>query len=57
MRPLLTVREVADLLRLHKNTVDRMLLRGELPYFRVTPRGDKRLRPEDIEAFLAERRT
>lgn len=51
MTPLLTVRDVAGLLRIHANTVKR-IPRDELPYMRIVARGDRRYRPEDVEAYL-----
>jgi len=53
---LLTAAEVAELLHLHVNTVKRLGDRGELPFFRVCKRGDRRFRLEDVMAFLARSR-
>ena len=39
---LLTAAEVAEMLHLHVNTVKRLGDRGELPFFRVCKRGDRR---------------
>ena len=50
--PMLTASEVADLLHLHVNTVKRLGDRGELPYYRVCKRGDRRFRYDDVLAFL-----
>ncbi len=50
--PLLTATEVAEMLHLHVNTVKRLGDRGELPFFRVCRRGDRRFRLEDVMAFL-----
>jgi excisionase family DNA binding protein len=50
--PLLTAREVADLLHIHPNTVKRISDRGELPFLRVCSRGDRRYRICDVEALL-----
>jgi len=52
--PMLTVREVARLLHIHANTVRRWSDRGILRVYRITRRGDRRFRQEDIEHFLAE---
>jgi excisionase family DNA binding protein len=49
---LLTASEVADLLHLHVNTVKRLGDRGELPFFRVCKRGDRRFRYDDVLDFL-----
>jgi excisionase family DNA binding protein len=50
---LLTASEVATMLHLHVNTVKRLGDRGELPFFRVSSRGDRRFRLEDVMEFLA----
>ena len=46
--PLLTASEVADMLHLHVNTVKRLGDRGELPFYRVCKRGDRRFRLDDV---------
>lgn len=51
--PLLTASEVAQMLHIHVNTVKRLGDRGELPFFRVCSRGDRRFRLEDVIAFLS----
>ncbi len=50
--PMLTASEVAEMLHLHVNTVKRLGDRGELPFFRVCSRGDRRFRLEDVMSFL-----
>ena len=50
---MLTVREVARLLHIHSNTVRRWSNRGTLRAYRITHRGDRRFRREDIAHFLA----
>jgi excisionase family DNA binding protein len=50
--PMLTASEVADMLHLHVNTVKRLGDRGELPFYRVCKRGDRRFRLEDVMEFL-----
>lgn len=50
--PMLTASEVADMLHLHVNTVKRLGDRGELPFYRVCKRGDRRFRYEDVLNFL-----
>jgi len=45
---LLTVREVADLLRVSPLTVKRWGKRGKLPAIRINSRGDRRYRKESI---------
>jgi excisionase family DNA binding protein len=54
MRPMLTVREVARLLNIHSNTLRRWSDRGIIRAYRITRRGDRRFRREDIARFLAE---
>lgn len=49
---LLTAAEVAEMLHLHVNTVKRLGDRGELPFFRVCKRGDRRFRYDDVLEFL-----
>ena len=49
---LLTAAEVAEMLHLHVNTVKRLGDRGELPFFRVCKRGDRRFRYDDVLDFL-----
>ena len=53
---LLTAAEVAEMLHLHVNTVKRLGDRGELPFFRVCKRGDRRFRLDDVMQFLARNR-
>jgi excisionase family DNA binding protein len=50
--PMLTASEVAEMLHLHVNTVKRLGDRGELPFYRVCKRGDRRFRLEDVMTFL-----
>ena len=54
--PLLTASEVAEMLHLHVNTVKRLGDRGEIPFFRVCRRGDRRFRLADVMAFLTNSR-
>ena len=54
MGPMLTVKEVAWLLHIHSNTVRRWSDRGIIRAYRITHRGDRRFRREDIARFLAE---
>lgn len=49
---MMTNREVAAALHLHVNTVVRLGDRGELPFYRVCRRGDRRYHPADVMAFL-----
>lgn len=52
---LLTVNEVADLLRVSRMTVYRLIKNGEMPALRVGR--NYRLREEDIHDYLTERYT
>ena len=54
--PMLTAGEVAAMLHLHVNTVKRLGDRGELPFYRVCKRGDRRFRLEDVMTFLDKNR-
>ncbi len=54
IRPMLTVREVADLLHIHANTVRRWSDQGILRAYRIAHRGDRRFRREDVARFLAD---
>jgi excisionase family DNA binding protein len=54
--PMLTATEVAEMLHLHVNTVKRLGDRGELPFYRVCKRGDRRFRLDDVMRFLAQNR-
>jgi excisionase family DNA binding protein len=53
--PLLTVDDVARILRLSKEAVYRMTWQGVLPTVRLGP-GSVRIDPRDLEEFLAARR-
>ena len=55
-KTMLTTRDVAQLLNVHINTVRRWSNQEILKTYRIGPRGDRRFRREDIEAFLAEGR-
>ncbi len=55
LEPMLTASEVARLLHLHVNTVKRLGDRGELPFYRVCKRGDRRFRYQDVIQFLNRR--
>ena len=57
MGPMLTVREVAQLLHIHSNTVRRWSDQGIIRAYRIGPRGDRRFRREDITALLLDLKT
>ncbi len=50
---MLTVREVGQLLHIHNNTVRRWADQGILKSYRITARGDRRFKRDDIARFLA----
>ena len=50
--PMLTTSEVARLLNVHINTVREWSNRGILKAYRISPRGDRRFRQDDIAGFL-----
>ena len=54
MSDMLTVREVARLLHVHPNTLRRWSNKGRIRAYRITPRGDRRFKREEIDRFLAE---
>jgi excisionase family DNA binding protein len=48
-------REVADWLGIHVNTVKRLGDSGEMKFFRIGKRGDRRYRAEDVNEYLVRR--
>src|SRR4030042_5814137 len=54
IKPMLTVKDVARLLHIHVNTARRWSDQGILKSYRLTRRGGRRFRQEDIARFLAE---
>jgi excisionase family DNA binding protein len=54
IKPMLTVKDVAKLLHVHANTVRRWSDRNLIKVYRITSRGDRRFRQEDIARFLTE---
>ena len=53
IKPMLTVKDVARFFNIHTNTVRRWSDNNVLKAYRITPRGDRRFRKEDIERFLS----
>ncbi len=51
---LLTLREAAELLNIHVNTLRRWSNRRLIRSYRISQRGDRRFRLEDINKFLAQ---
>ena len=51
---MLTIREVARLLHIHPNTLRRWSNNGRIKAYRITARGDRRYKREEIANFLAE---
>jgi excisionase family DNA binding protein len=54
MSDMLTVREVARLFHIHPNTLRRWSNDGRIKAYRITPRGDRRFKREEIRRFMAE---
>jgi excisionase family DNA binding protein len=52
--PMLTIKDVARLLNIHVNTARRWSDQGIIKSYRISCRGDRRFRQEDIARFLAE---
>ena len=50
--PVLTVSDVARMLHIHENTVRRWSDSNIIKSYRITRRGDRRFRSEDISSFL-----
>ena len=54
MDDMLTVREVARFLHVHPNTLRRWSNKGRIRAYRISPRGDRRFKREEIARYLAE---
>ena len=54
MPQLLTPKEAAKLLHVHENTLRRWSDRGVIQAYRITPRGDRRFRRDDIIHLLSQ---
>ena len=57
MDDMLTLREVAGLLHVHPNTLRRWTNKGRIRAYRISSRGDRRFKREEISRFLAELNT
>jgi len=53
---LMTIREVAGILRVHTNTVREWNDKGLFPAYHLGTRGDRRFEREDIDNFLEKRK-
>ncbi len=51
---MLTVKEVARRLHIHPSTLRRWSNLGRIKAYRITPRGDRRYRLQDVAHFVAE---
>ncbi len=51
-KDMLATVQVADLLGIHANTVRRWADKGILRAYRLGPRGDRRFRQQEVDAFL-----
>jgi excisionase family DNA binding protein len=51
---MLTLKEVAQILHVHPNTLRRWVKDGRIQAYRIAPRGDRRFKQEEIARFLAE---
>ncbi|MCL5432353.1 MAG: MerR family transcriptional regulator [Patescibacteria group bacterium] len=49
---LLTIRQVAEVLNVHVETLRRWDKSGKLKAIRVNERGDRRYKPEDLEKIM-----
>jgi excisionase family DNA binding protein len=49
---MMTVKEVAECLHVHINTVRRWSNEGKLKSYRIGPRGDRRFYSRDVEFFI-----
>ena len=54
LRPMLTVREVSEMLHVHVNTVRRWSDRNILKSYRINKRGDRRFSMQEITKMIAE---
>jgi excisionase family DNA binding protein len=52
--PMMTVREVSKILHVHSNTLRRWSDQGIIKSYRISSRGDRRFKREDVLNYLAE---
>ncbi|WP_439510968.1 helix-turn-helix domain-containing protein [Marinimicrobium koreense] len=55
MGEVITLKEVADLLKVHERTVYRLAAKGEIPAFKVA--SNWRFRLEDIDCWIEEQKS
>jgi excisionase family DNA binding protein len=53
LEPMLNIKEVAQLLHVHSNTIRRWADQGLIITHRINRRGDRRFRREDVADFIA----
>ncbi len=53
---LLTIRQAAEILNVHVETLRRWDNKGKLPAIKVNDRGDRRYKQADIESYLNKRK-
>lgn len=53
---LLTLQEVADLMRVSQRTIRRLIKRGELAAYRVGDRGQLRVKEGELEQYIESQR-
>jgi len=51
---LLTLKQVAELLNVHPNTIRNWIRDGRINSYRISSRGDRRFKQDEIARFLAE---
>ena len=52
LKPLLTIRQVSELLQVHPNTIRVWSNDGKIPVIRLPGRGDRRFRVSDVEEMM-----
>jgi excisionase family DNA binding protein len=53
---MLTLKQVCDVLQVHHNTLRRWIAAGRVPAYRLGPRGDLRLKQNDLDMFIEQMR-